>query len=581
MAQSIMQEHLYGDLLAPTQGYHTDFAMGMTYSLGFDALLTAHLAFGMLGDMDEKAIQAPYLLLEAILKNSDKMVIFCNKGSIAVPPTIRKVYSLLEKNIYEVFDPNNKTANFHPKMWLIREVNNDNNKDVLMKLIVSSRNMAYSDAIDCIVALTGKVGSNTTENPKHKRLRTFIEKVVSYSNISEDKAKQVKALARDIERVAKFDVSSPFEDYDFYPYLFQENFGLGKVEEYLCGTESIIISPFIDMTLIGRINPNRKDHRALITRKEYVTPEIFNSFDSKGGVFIALDDLASRGMDLHAKMYLVWMGRDKHYLYLGSANATNSAFERNGEFLLRLKFEYGNSKYYQFLKDFYEKDNKDSKFVRLNEPTEKSSTVIRWDKAELAMKELMCSDDLKAKITKHRDGSFSILVTSSLKKLGNTVSIAPLQKRDMLMEWKGRAEFKGLAADELSEFYIISALSEDGTIHEAIIRIITEGMPNERDTAIYKSIIKNRHDFVRFLELMLSDTPVQYLSNEIILKEKGQGGSDSDSHEFPQVYEKMLRVAAVNPGQIFQIEKILRKLDIETVPKEFSQIFKQFTNAVK
>ena len=159
MAQRMMQEHLYGDLLAPTQGYHTDFAMGMTYSLGFDALLTAQLAFGMLGDMDEKAIQVPHLLLEAILKNSDKMVIFCNKGSIDVPPTIRKVYSLLEKNIFEVFDPKNKTANFHPKMWLIKEVNNDNRKDVLIKLIVSSRNMAYSDAIDCIVALTGKVGS--------------------------------------------------------------------------------------------------------------------------------------------------------------------------------------------------------------------------------------------------------------------------------------------------------------------------------------------------------------------------------------------------------------------------------------
>ena len=535
MAQRMMQEHLYGDLLAPTQGYHTDFAMGMTYSLGFDALLTAQLAFGMLGDMDEKAIQVPHLLLEAILKNSDKMVIFCNKGSIDVPPTIRKVYSLLEKNIFEVFDPKNKTANFHPKMWLIREVNNDNRKDVLIKLIVSSRNMAYSDAIDCIVALTGKVGNNRSENPKHKRLRTFIEKVVSYSNISEDKAKQVKALARDIERIDRFDVSSPFEDYDFYPYLFEEDFGLGKVEDYLCGTESIIISPFIDKALLDKINPDRKDHRALITRKEYVTPEIFNSFDSKGGVFIAL----------------------------------------------RLKFEYGNSKFYHLLKDFYEENNKDSKFVRLNEPIEKASTVIKWDKAELAMKELMCSDDLAAKITKHRDGSFSILVTSSLKKLENAVSIAPLQKRDMLKEWKGRALFDGLAADELSEFYIISAQSGDGTLHEAIIRIYTEGMPNERDTAIYKSIIKNRPDFVRFLELMLSDTPIQYLSNEIILKEKWLGGSADDRHEFPQVYEKMLQVAAVNPGQLLQIEKILKKFDTETVPKEFSQIFKQFTNAVK
>lgn len=64
MAQRIMQEHLYGDLLAPTQGYHTDFAVGTTYSLGFDALLTAQLAFGMLGDMDEK----PYKFHTCCLK---------------------------------------------------------------------------------------------------------------------------------------------------------------------------------------------------------------------------------------------------------------------------------------------------------------------------------------------------------------------------------------------------------------------------------------------------------------------------------------------------------------------------------
>ena len=580
MAQSLLQEHLYGDLLAPTQGYHTDFAIGMTYSLGFDALMTAHLAFGMLGDMDEKDVQTPHLLLEAILKNSDKMVIFCNKGSIAVPPTIRKVYSLLEKNIFEVFNPDNKTANFHPKMWLIREVNNDNSKDVLMKLIVSSRNMAYSDNIDCIACMTGKVGNAQTKNEKHRVLRKFIEKVVSYSNITEEQEAKVLTLAKEVERVEKFNVDKPFDDYDFYPYLFQEDFELGKIEDYLSGTESIIVSPFIDKTLLGRINPNRKEHRALITRKEYVTTDIFNMFAPKGGVFIALDDLASRGMDLHAKMYLVWMGRERHYLYLGSANATNSAFERNGEFLLRLKFEYGNSKYYQFLKDFYEEGNKDSKFVCLNEPIEKATTVIRWDNAELAMKEMMCADDLKAKITRHRDNTFTIVVTSSLKKLGNPVFIAPLQKRDMQREWKGRVVFDEMSADELSEFYIVSSQCEDGKHHEAIIRIATEGMPNDRDTAIYKSIIKNKHDFVKFLELMLTDTPVQYISNEILQKEKGTGESE-EGYEFAQIYEKMLRMSAVNPKQILQIGKMLDKLDGETVPEEFRRIYKQFSIAIK
>lgn len=580
MAQSLLQEHLYGDLLAPTQGYHTDFAMGMTYSLGFDALMTAHLAFGMLGDMDEKDVQTPHLLLEAILKNSEKMVIFCNKGSIAVPPNIRKVYSLLEKNVFEVFNPDNKTANFHPKMWVIREVNNDNSKDVLMKVIVSSRNMAYSDNIDCITCMTGKVGNTQTKNEKHRVLKKFIERVVKYSNITEEQASKVLSLAKEVERVEKFDVDRPFDDYDFYPYLFQEDFGLGEIEDYLCGTESIIVSPFIDKTLLGRLNPNRKERRALITRKEYVTADIYNMFNSKGGVFIALDDLASRGMDLHAKMYLVWMGRKKHYLFLGSANATNSAFEKNGEFLLRLKFENGNSKFYQFLKDFYEEDNKDSKFVRLNEPIEKATTVIRWDNAELAMKEMMCADDLKAKISRHRDNTFTIVLTSSLKKLGNPVFIAPLQKRDMQREWKGRAVFDEMSADELSEFYIVSSQCEGGKHHEAIIRIATEGMPNDRDAAIYKSIIKNKHDFVKFLELMLSDTPVQYLSNEILQKEKGTGESE-EGYEFAQIYEKMLRMSAVNPKQILQIGKMLEKLDSETVPEEFRRIYKQFSIAIK
>lgn len=579
MAQSLMHEHLYGDLMAPAQGYHTDFAMGMTYSLGFDALMAAHLTFGMLSDINEKEAQLPHLLLEAILKNSDKLVIFCNKGSIAVPPTIRKVYSLLEKNIFEVFNPKNKTANFHPKMWLIREVNNDNNKDVLMKLIVSSRNMEYSDNIDCITCLTGKVGNAKTVNEKHKILKSFIEKVVAYSNISREQREKVKALAKEVVRVEKFDVDKPFEDYDFYPYLFQEDFGLGKVEDNLCGTESIIVSPFIDNALLKRINPNRKDHRSLITRKEYVTADIFNSFDPKGGVFIALDDLASRGMDLHAKMYLVWNGRDNHYLYLGSANATSSAFERNGEFLLGLKFEYGNSKYDQFLKYFYEEGNKDSKFLRMNEPKEKVSAIIKWDKSELAMKDLMCADDLKAKVMRHRNNTFSIVVSSSVKKLNHPVFIAPLQRRDMLKEWKGRATFDGLSADQLSEFYIICSKSEYGD-HENVIKIATDDMPNNRDTAIYKSIIKNKHDFVRFLELMLSDSPVQCLSNESLFNGK-EAGETEKRYAYAQVYEKMLRVSAVNPKQILQIEKMLEKFDNETVPEDFRRIFKQFSNAIK
>ena len=581
MAEKLLKEHLYGDLLAPAPGYSTDFAMGMTYSLSFEAMLTAHLAFGMLGEMDDNVIQSPHILLEAVAKSSDKVVVFCNKGGIAVPPTIRKVYSLMERNIFEVFDKQNVKANFHPKLWLIREVNNDDRKDVLLKLIVTSRNLAYTDTIDCIACLTGKVGGASVKNEKHQPLTAFIKAVVDESNIGEEQKKFVLKLAKDLVRVEHFDVDAPFEDYDFFPYLFGYDFELGSVEDYLFGSESVIVSPFIDRTMLSRLCLENKNKHTLITRKEYVDRSVFDKFCNKGGIYVALDDLASRGMDLHAKMYHVWNGRNEQYLYLGSANATSSAFERNGEFLLRLKYKYGNTRSAQFLGDFYEKDNSDSKFMPLNEPLENASAVIKWDAAESAMKDLMCAEDLKARIIHHRDGRYSGAVTSSAGKLSNEVSVAPLQKKELQQRWTGRVVFEDMKIDELSEFYILAATSPDGILHEAIVKIETTGMPSDRDKEIYKGIIKTKKDFFRFIELMLSDTPIEYIASEILLKEsEGNGNKADETIVFPSLYEKMLKVAATNPKQIHEIGRLASKLSNDVVPPAFVKIYKQFVAAL-
>jgi len=581
MAEKLLKEYLYGDLLAPAPGYSTDFAMGMTYTLSFEAMLTAHLAFGMLGEMDDNVIHSPHILLEAITKSSEKVIVFCNKGGIAVPSTIRKVFSLMERNIFEVFDKKDNKANFHPKLWLIREVNDDDKKDVQLKLIVTSRNLAYTDTIDCVACLTGKIGPSSVNNEKHEPLASFVKEVVKESNIDGEQKQSVLKLASDLKRVEKFDVDAPFEDYDFFPYLFKKDFGLPDLKEYLVGTESIIVSPFIDKNMISILNPENKCQRRLITRKEYVDKEIFDKFSSKGGSFVTLDDLASRGMDLHAKMYHVWYGRGAQYLFLGSANATTSAFERNGEFLLRLKYKHGNTRSGQFLSNFYEEGNSDNKFMPLFEPMDNASPIIKWDAAESAMKDLMCADDLKACITHHRNDEYSIVVSSKIKKLTNDVYIAPLQKKDLMQKWTGKVSFNELKTDELSEFYILFAKSPEGTEHKAIIKIATTGMPLERDQEIYKGIIKTQKDFFRFIELMLTDTPLEYISSEMLLNDKG--GTDSSTAEnvlYPSLYEKMLKIAATNPAQIKEIGKLVSKLGDEVVPKTFMKIYKQFVSAL-
>ena len=66
MAEKLMKEHLYGDLLAPTPGYSTDFALGMTYCLSFEAMLTAYLAFGPL--MNWSAVCFPGVCCTCLLR---------------------------------------------------------------------------------------------------------------------------------------------------------------------------------------------------------------------------------------------------------------------------------------------------------------------------------------------------------------------------------------------------------------------------------------------------------------------------------------------------------------------------------
>ena len=304
-------------------------------------------------------------------------------------------------------------------------------------------------------------------------------------------------------------------------------------------------------------------------------------FANKGGIYVTLDDLASRGMDLHAKMYQIWNNRNEQYLYLGSANATTTAFERNGEFLLRLKYRYGNTRSAQLLGDFYEKDNKDSRFIPLNEPNDNASTTMKWDAAESAMKTLMCAEDIKARITHHRHGGYSVTVVSNERELTNDVFIAPLQMKEMMQRWTGKVVFEDMNIDELSEFYILAATSADGVRHEAIVKIETSGMPAERDKNIVKGIIKTKHDFYRYIELMLTDTPLQYISSELLYKKTGGTGNESDeSLDFPNLYEKMLRIVATNPKQIYEIGALVDRLGDDVVPSSFTKMYKQFVNAL-
>ena len=80
---------------------------------------------------------------------------------------------------------------------------------------------------------------------------------------------------------------------------------------------------------------------------------------------------------------------------------------------------------------------------------------------------------------------------------------------------------------------------------------------------------------------MLSDTPLQYISSEILLKEIGAKGTESEEGmSFPSLYEKMLKIAATNPKQIHEIGRLVSKLTDDVVPPAFTKMYKQFVSAL-
>ena len=122
------------DQLRPPVGYKLDFAIGTTFTLDLVALLGAPLAFALLDRTDREGRLAPdpVALIEALRRNADKFIVFCQAGRIAVPPVDRSLLTMLERNVVEVTPRTGGV--FHPKVWALRFLGPDG--DVRYRFVI-------------------------------------------------------------------------------------------------------------------------------------------------------------------------------------------------------------------------------------------------------------------------------------------------------------------------------------------------------------------------------------------------------------------------------------------------------------
>lgn len=598
----------YNIILMPPDGYKLDKAIGTTYSLDLEALTAVAICLGLSEETDSKLMQNPISMLNALQKVSDKIILFCEAGQIKAPLKPTALSILLEKMVVEVALPKDRQLGrypaFHPKTWVLSYVNKDGDKKY--RFVVMSRNLTFDRSWD--VSFSMDSSRMVRQKRKTKPIINFLDFLSgSVSNNVKDAGKK-RTLIRNMQ-VELADVSFSLDSKEF-----GENFeilplGIGKnayqmSEDVLFSTdrnsadstfhELVVMSPFLSESVIADFNIAERglsdSKRTLITRRSELSKlkemdtDNFTIYVLKDEIVDgedAISDVMTDKMkqDIHAKIYIRRKYADVD-LYLGSMNASYSAINKNVEMMLWLgtKNKYLNGE--KFLKDIFCGPADDVK-----NPFEKVTVMdavqdIDGDNKnalEQKIKEL-CRAKRKATITEDNYGKYKVTVEFPGVTSDKTIMVSPFNSKQehTLCE---KIKFTELEILQLSEFYELTAKEGEDEIHR-IIMIPTIGFPEDRESAVVNSIVKDRASFVEYIAFVLGD---DYLASMLEKKQIGESGIFQHSNDaMPVLYEKMLKTSVEEPERFRDIGYVLKMVtDKEIIPDEFRELYDTFCNTLK
>ena len=593
----------YGEVLMPPVGYWVERAVGTTYSLDIETLTAISLSLGLIEDTDSELINNSISMLNALQKISSRITVFCEAGQIKLPRKNNTLSLLLERMVVPVKLPYDnrigRYPSFHPKTWLLEYENSEGNK--LYRFVVMSRNMTFDHSWDIACALDGELmkGEQRTSSPLRnffRYLKTQLDGGLSdYDRQNKDLTYFVDIIPR-----IRFSADEKFSSFKIMPLgigrsgydmssdpLFNENFH-----------ELVVMTPFLSGSVIQNLNSDWKSltgtERTLITRKTELS-KLSRNKASNFDVYVMKDDavdgesaisesdtesemgLASK-QDIHAKLYIRRKSSNVD-LYIGSMNASTAAINSNVEMVLYLQTRKGILNGRSFLDDVMgvNRDDKSNPFelVEISDTTNDTEPSSQ-DIAEQLIKDVSRLE-MKAKVSLQTNDKYNLQITTEYSAQINGVSIRPLRLTEGY-ELNRLIEFVDLELLQLSEFYVVSATVDDFTL-ERVIMIPTEGIPEERDSSIIRSVINNRRAFIEYVAFVLGDDYVQtFLENS---RADGSFAEWKKAELMPAVYEKMLKASVSNPERIKEIQLITKVIDDDAIiPPEFTEMYNEFCEAL-
>ena len=595
----------YGELLSCPVDHKLDFAIGTTYSLDLDALVGISLALGLGAETDSDLVHNPVCLLEALRLTGDNVALFCESGQIHLPNKPSPLYILLEQMVYQISTENVKGLSnypsFHPKFWLLRFINCRTGA-AKYRVAIMSRNLTFDQSWDVTFSMEGeKSNRRSSKNaPVCDFLKYLLSNFPDTINFHADSQTVIEAITKELPYIEfKLD-SHEFNDYEFIPTGIPK----GKNSKYditssqyplfnECFDELLVITPFLSKGVIRQLNGNTSndiDSNILITRVDSLAK--LSDDDCSNFTLYTLRDEVIDGEsviseesgtvtakhDIHAKLYMTRKGSISE-LYLGSLNASQNALYGNIEFMIKLSSKNRYLNLDKMKEALFNVSDGENPFIEVYPSGD--AAVESEHQLDRYIKELCrCPHHAVAAVTGERYRLTVIFESLPQYPEEITIELSPLlsNKTETLSE---QVVFEDIELNRLSEFYKVEISNADESVCR-VIKIDTEGIPEEREKKIVSDVINNKEAFYRYIAFLLGDN---YVSSSLEIENIELGSTASGETRkyvmLPSLYEKMLKTAAISPERLKEIGYLIDSIAEDNVIPEFEKLYNTFKKAVK
>lgn len=571
----------YGEqLISPDNDYALDFAIGTTYSLDLEAIMVLPVALFYSRLLDCSLDGSQFDMLDAITRAAEKIRVYYQKGKIKVPKKYNLLMAYWEKGI-EKIRMDSHASSFHPKVWVVRFT--AENKPPFYRLLITSRNLTNAHDWDIAFASEGYVGEKDVT--KNKPLIDFVRYLDS-------KGKQIlqSAFLDDLKKV-DFKTPDGFHLLNFYPI------GINSKEDEFTYTnplqnktwdEILVISPFVDDATIRQLAEKSNGVINICSRKEeldclldtlineigkdkfFQFSELIRDAENKDGL-IEGSQLERMPQNLHAKIFVGSKSGYQHW-FMGSANCTSPAFERNIEFIAELKTDQSKLSPKKTLKSLTEAKEKEIPLF------EKYDVNLRHDLSEEKNIELHLRKiiyDLtglvfRGELTQRNQNNgilYDLLIkcdaTEFTIKEGFEVQLKPLPESARIPvalvpgELNQINKYTGYSELQLSPFLQVLIL-HNTKVKKSFVEQMEIELPSTRLNKIFNSIIDNEEKFLKYLSFLLSGDPPE----PICIEHLPANGDVKKGKQFQSIpiFENLLVTASRRPDRLRLIENLIERV---------------------